>query len=262
MEYPWQDRHNGDTSSHHTGDGYTASTEQYTEGQSHHDGGQHESSEAVSEGLDALMSDDSDEPNYDDAESSAEAGESEGEDESEGEATHSEPIPIPHGSRNDAVFSERDVYRILNSVTALESQSKEMGRIIDLVLSIGGNNVRRAITLVKMDRAEFDDKTVVVEVLSAIADMSRGESDNPIQAVLTTVSRVSGLDEAQKASMVSLARRLIREAGGTQRVRSPKNASDVEIVQDIQAAMTGENSIAGGVVELGKTIASLVEAAK
>lgn len=175
---------------------------------------------------------------------------------------YSEPIPIPANVRNEVVFSERDVYRVLNSVIVLESCTEEMTRWIDLALSIGGSNIRRAITLVKMDEATFEDRAVIVETLAAVGGLAGGKVDDPIQAVLETVSRVSDLDEAQKTAMVTLARRLVRDTGGKSRIRGVKTASDVDIVKDIQSAMTGDESISESVTELGRVMSALVEASK
>lgn len=249
MEYQFQGHQYGGTSGHQDGDGYTGYTETQTYGQDSYQ------DQAGTQGVESFTPDQGEAQEEPQIEAQAEV-------EGESDSPYSEPIPVPPNSRNDAIFSEKDIYRVLNLVIALESRPESTARLVDLVLSIGGNNVRRSITLVKMESADFEDKTAVVEVLAAIGEMTKGNVDNPIQAVLETVSRVSGLDEAQKTSMVSLARRLVRENGGTQRIRSPKSASDVEIVQDIQAAMTGENPIAESVSDLGNTIAALAEAAK
>lgn len=240
------------------------------EWQGHHQGDQTDTETTAVDRLDGLMADDTSASAYDtettsetvsEAASGHEADASDHDDDPE-ETPYSEPIPIPANVRNEVIFSERDVYRVLNSVIVLETCGEEMTRWLDLALSIGGSNIRRAITLVKMDPATFEDKAVIVDTLAAIGELASGGVDDPIQAVLGTISRVSDLDEAQKTAMVTLARRLVRDTGGKARVRGTKTAADVDIVKDIQAAMTADDSVAESVTELGRAMAALVDAAK
>lgn len=163
----------------------------------------------------------------------------------------------PQNLKNDAIFSEKDAYAVLNVKTVLDMCSEKMISWIDNALGIPTrDNARRAMAIVKLDHNEFSERVRSITTIKEIHEASIvREGEDPFTKIIEAMKKLEEINENQKSDMLSLLRKMIKsENVKSKKITTTRSSSDIDIVQDIRNVTTGEDSIREQVVSLGSVI--------
>lgn len=163
----------------------------------------------------------------------------------------------PQNLKNDAIFSEKDAYAVLNVKTVLDMCSEKMISWIDNALGIPTrDNARRAMAIVKLDQNEFSERVRSITTIKEIHEASIvREGEDPFAKIIEAMKKLEEINENQKSDMLSLLRKMIKsENVKSKKITTTRSSSDIDIVQDIRNVTTGEDSIREQVVSLGSVI--------
>lgn len=163
----------------------------------------------------------------------------------------------PQNLKNDAIFSEKDAYAVLNVKTVLDMCSEKMISWIDNALGIPTrDNARRAMAIVKLDHNEFSERVRSITTIKEIHEASIvREGEDPFAKIIEAMKKLEEINENQKSDMLSLLRKMIKsENVKSKKITTTRSSSDIDIVQDIRNVTTGEDSIREQVVSLGSVI--------
>ena len=179
-------------------------------------------------------SDDSDDFDNLDDDEDEEDNDSPESDESLLEKIRDDFVKPPSNIKAEPIFSEKDIYKIVNIMVVLDNADKKSSKWIRLTFDIGGGSVRRAMSIAKMEREEFEEKTLPILMLGEIMDVAMNEdtSANPFDVIFSIVGKVSSMGERARAKMLTQLRKISRESENKPRVSSTKAATDIEVVQE------------------------------
>lgn len=143
----------------------------------------------------------------------------------------------PSSAKNSPVFSERQVYRIINLTSVMDYCKEEDTQVISTIFGVRGKNVRKAMTLAEAETTEIENKIVSVTVLKKILQSATGEGiDDPMDFAIELFSQVSSMDEDQLSAMISLVKSFQDEAN-EKRIRINRSTPAAEVIKEIKAAL-------------------------
>ena len=143
----------------------------------------------------------------------------------------------PSSAKNSPVFSERQVYRIINLTSVMDYCKEEDTQVISTIFGVRGKNVRKAMTLAEAETTEIENKIVSVTVLKKILQSATGEGiDDPMDFAIELFSQVSSMDDDQMSAMISLVKSFQDEAN-EKRIRINRSTPAAEVIKEIKAAL-------------------------
>lgn len=166
----------------------------------------------------------------------------------------------PSNVKADKIFSEKDVYGIINVINILEECDEDMVKQVESTLDVSGKeNVRRAMNISKMEPETFEEKAAAVTAIKAVYD-AMSSSDNTMLSTLEAIRQIDSLTDKQRSAALSLMRKVLRDSGQkTTRISSTRNSPSVDVVSDIVSVMTGDDSIADRIVSVGTVVDSIAK---
>lgn len=194
--------------------------------------------------LNSFFGEDSDnaEENYDDTGEGDTNGDSPGYSVEDTEVTDEENlmdniddylINAPRNATTEPVYSEKDVYQIINTVSILSVMTQEQKKWVEQLLSIGGDDVRMAMRITSLE-----DLDVHINQVNALQDIiAVSEIDDATKAVtkiLGAIQTVGDLGEDDRDKMVTLVRKIIRDNDIAVPAKINKRSSDAELVDSIR----------------------------
>lgn len=194
--------------------------------------------------LNSFFGEDSDnaEENYGDTEDGDTSGESPDHSGEDTEVTDEENlmdniddylINAPRNATTEPVYSEKDVYQIINTVSILSVMTQEQKKWVEQLLSIGGDDVRMAMRITSLE-----DLDVHINQVNALQDIiAVSEIDDATKAVtkiLGAIQTVGDLGEDDRDKMVTLVRKIIRDNDIAVPAKINKRSSDAELVDSIR----------------------------
>ena len=172
---------------------------------------------------------------------------------------------VPNNATNELLFSEKEMYQVVNVTKLLEECSEDLVSLVQTVFGFNAKStdLKKAINIVTMDKQDFEAKTSAVTGLRSIYDASHpGEDQDPFEVAIRTISRVSSMEEEDRGNMITLARKISKETTNADRVTARKNQAAADIVSELRKSMTGEHSIADKVFRFDALIHTIKEAAR
>lgn len=142
-------------------------------------------------------------------------------------------INAPRNATTEPVYSEKDVYQIINTVSILSVMTQEQKKWVEQLLSIGGDDVRMAMRITSLE-----DLDVHINQVNALQDIiAVSEIDDATKAVtkiLGAIQTVGDLGEDDRDKMVTLVRKIIRDNDIAVPAKINKRSSDAELVDSIR----------------------------
>lgn len=161
-------------------------------------------------------------------------------------------------------FSEKDVYQIINTTMVIDSMTDDQKKLIDSLLSLGGDDIRRSMKIVEMGIEEVDDKVASVRILGMIKEISDDTSagTDSITKLLNVLKTVGDLEQKERNSLINLSRRIRKNntTGKSSSFRVNKNSSDVEVVEGIRDLIMENPGVNDSIREMSLCVHAIKEA--
>lgn len=142
-------------------------------------------------------------------------------------------VNAPRNATTEPVYSEKDVYQIINTISILSVMTQEQKKWVEQLLSIGGDDVRMAMRITSLE-----DLDVHINQVNALQDIiAVSEIDDATKAVtkiLGAIQTVGDLGEDDRDKMVTLVRKIIRDNDVAVPAKINKRSSDAELVDSIR----------------------------